>query len=325
MWISWLNYARVAVVLFALVVFSTSAEIPGWAGPTHYFRLHAAEFARLPDAARNGVAVHGDWSSPAVDAALLAESAAAPVGDSDTSAGAVNTPAEDADSSAEEPISSAADADFRAGDDGSLAGNEDSRFVTRASRAAVAASSSGDEKANGIQLIESGIVPVRLEAPTIDLQTDVIEVGLLDDGQMEAPKAFDKVGWFAPGYKPGMQGNAVIAGHLDHYTGPAVFYNLRRLKPGAPVYVSDSDGNRLTFIVTELKTYRADDAPLDRIFGPSDKRRLNLITCAGTFDKKTQQSSHRLVVFTELAEPEASPTDPNADRPATSMQSEFHA
>ena len=40
---------------------------------------------------------------------------------------------------------------------------------------------------------------------------------------MGVPKGFDTVGWFGEGTKPGAPGNAVMAGHVDSKTGPAVF------------------------------------------------------------------------------------------------------
>lgn len=146
------------------------------------------------------------------------------------------------------------------------------------------------------------IIPVTLEIPSINLETEIQPVGLLENGQMGVPDDFDKVGWFEPGFMPGQIGNAAIAGHLDHYTGPAVFFYLKELKQGDRIYVKDKEDKKLTFIVTSVESFKTAESPLHRIFGDADKAHLNLITCAGTFNKKTQESSHRLVVFSELHE-----------------------
>lgn len=150
--------------------------------------------------------------------------------------------------------------------------------------------------------IPKGIEPILLEIPAINLEAEVVPVGIQEDGEMEAPEEFDKVGFFQPGVKPGNKGNAVIAGHLDHYTGPAIFFYIKDLEEGDHVYVTDETGAKLTFQVTEVASYKTNESPLEKIFGDADQHHLNLITCAGTFNRKTQRSSHRLVVFTELIE-----------------------
>jgi LPXTG-site transpeptidase (sortase) family protein len=147
-----------------------------------------------------------------------------------------------------------------------------------------------------------GLIPSRLQIPAIGLDTTVEKVGVLANGQMGVPKSYDTVGWFEPGYALGQAGNAVLAGHLDHYTGPAIFFNLKKLKPGDRVIVSDQQGKTLTFVVTRVENYKTEQSPIEQIFGPSTKPHLNLITCAGTFNKKTQESDERLVVYTDLVE-----------------------
>ena len=125
-------------------------------------------------------------------------------------------------------------------------------------------------------------------------------VGLTADGAMDAPKRFDTVGWYELGARPGEIGNAVLAGHLDSKTGPAIFWDLRALQPGDEVVIVSDDGVERRFEVVESANYPFDDAPLDRIFGPSDVSSLNLITCAGSFDRFSQNYDKRLVVYTRL-------------------------
>lgn len=152
------------------------------------------------------------------------------------------------------------------------------------------------------QKFPAPIMPTRLQIPAVKLNAAVETVGVLENGQMGVPKAFDKVGILAPWTKPGEKGNAVMAGHFDHYTGPAVFYPLRRLKPGDQVVVSGGGGRKLIFIVQSVESYPTNKAPIEKIFGTTDQRRLNLITCDGKFNRKTQEHARRLVVFTRLAE-----------------------
>jgi LPXTG-site transpeptidase (sortase) family protein len=149
-------------------------------------------------------------------------------------------------------------------------------------------------------LIQKAFIPDRLQIPTIHLDAPVEPVGILFNGQMGVPASFEKVGLLVPWTKPGENGNAVIAGHIDHKTGPAIFYHLKELLPGDSIRISNDAGHSNTFLVTRIQRYKTKEAPLQKIFGPVDKARLNLITCAGKFNRKTKEHSHRLVVFSEL-------------------------
>jgi sortase A len=143
--------------------------------------------------------------------------------------------------------------------------------------------------------------PARFKIPTIKVDAEVEQVGLTADGAMDTPKNYDNVAWYSPGPKPGEPGNATIAGHVDSKRGEAVFWNLRKLKPGDEVYVVGGDGVERRFVVTLLEFYKRSEAPLQRIFGPADGRHLNLITCAGVFDRGRQEYDSVLVVYTDLA------------------------
>ena len=69
-----------------------------------------------------------------------------------------------------------------------------------------------------------------------------MRLGLDPTGALEAPRDFSVAGWWTGGSRPGEVGPAVIAGHVDSKTGPAVFYELGRLHKGDAVYVRLRDG-----------------------------------------------------------------------------------
>lgn len=145
------------------------------------------------------------------------------------------------------------------------------------------------------------VEPQTLSIPKLNVQAAVEAVEEDSQGRMDIPKVPTNVGWYSLGYKPGEKGNAVIDGHLDLVTGaPSVFYYLDRLTAGDEVMVTDKTGKTLTFTVTNSVSYPFDQVPLQQIFGPSDKPKLNLITCVGTWNVGTRNYSNRLVVYTEL-------------------------
>ncbi len=142
--------------------------------------------------------------------------------------------------------------------------------------------------------------PSQLTIPKLSIQAPIEKTGLTNDGQMGVPDNGNDVAWFEPGTKPGNEGNAVIAGHVDDKEGPAVFYNLHKLDKGDEIFVSDESGNVLTFVVTNKEAYPREDAPLREIFGPTFDHQLNLITCTGLFDRQNKTHEGRLVVYTKL-------------------------
>lgn len=142
--------------------------------------------------------------------------------------------------------------------------------------------------------------PVLVEVPGLGISAPVVPVGRAASGNMAVPDSYDDAGWYRLGPVPGARGNAVVAGHLDDGRGnEAVFAPLRNARVGDRVYVVDSEGNRIPFSVREVRLVRYDDPPLQEIFGATDKYRLNLITCDGTWDSARKMYDERLVVFTE--------------------------
>ncbi|GAA0133673.1 hypothetical protein YSY43_05130 [Paenibacillus sp. YSY-4.3] len=143
-------------------------------------------------------------------------------------------------------------------------------------------------------------MPTELIIPTLKVKASVEPVGVLEDGQMDVPKHTDIVGVLHPGVIAGEPGNMVMDGHVDSYTGPAVFFNLKKLKPGDPIIVRDHAKRKLTYIVESVESYPTSEAPVDRVFGDTKERRLNLVTCSGKYSRKKKEHEQRLIVFAKL-------------------------
>lgn len=144
--------------------------------------------------------------------------------------------------------------------------------------------------------------PETFVIPKLGIEAQVEVVGLDEKGNMDVPKEDMNVAWYKYGPKPGEIGSSVIAGHLDSPTGPAIFYNLPSLVIGDILEVIDEEGEKQEFIVTDIKFYEDKAFPIGDVFTKNDKARLNLITCAGTFDRNLKLYSHRLVVYSELVD-----------------------
>jgi Sortase domain len=144
--------------------------------------------------------------------------------------------------------------------------------------------------------------PVRVELPSLGESSRLVRLGLRADGTMEVPRDYDLAGWFTGGPMPGQDGPAVIAGHVDSKSGPAVFYRLPELRRGDPVRVLRADGAWLTFEVTGAARYPKAAFPTDAVFGPVPGPVLRLITCGGAFDRASGHYLDNLVVTARPAD-----------------------
>lgn len=141
-------------------------------------------------------------------------------------------------------------------------------------------------------------VPARLRIPAIDVDTKVEVVGKDTKGRMDVPKQTDQVGWYQYGAEANQTGNVILAGHLDDTDGPAVFYDLAKVKQGQRIEVSSKTGEKVSYVVTNVKSYPVNQAPVGSIFGATLAQRLTLITCIGTFTQ-SKGYDERLVVTAE--------------------------
>jgi sortase (surface protein transpeptidase) len=143
-------------------------------------------------------------------------------------------------------------------------------------------------------------LPVRLQIPSIGVNTAIEDALITPDGRMDVPAGSINVAWFALGPYPGRIGSAVIGGHYGIDNGvPKVFYNLSELQIGAIVNIIDDRGKTLSFIVRSKKSFdRNDDATT--VFTSQDGlAHLNLITCEGIWNQVDDTYPQRTVIFTD--------------------------
>lgn len=143
--------------------------------------------------------------------------------------------------------------------------------------------------------------PIRLRVPSIGVDTVLQTLGLQTDGTLQAPTEWQEAGWFSEGVHPGDPGPAVIAGHVDSRSGPAVFYRLDALRSGDAIYVLRADHSTLRFVVDDIARYRKDKFPSATVYGPQPLPVLRLITCTGEFDRLAHSYLDNLVVSAHLA------------------------
>lgn len=143
-------------------------------------------------------------------------------------------------------------------------------------------------------------LPVELHIPAIAVDGPLSELGLNPDRTVELPTDFQVAGWYRYGPPPGDMGSAVILGHVDSYTGPAVFYRLSSLRPGDEVHVTRADRSVAHFLVQTVATYLKSEFPSHEVYDPRGYSALQLVTCGGEFDHTIRSYQSNVVVYTAL-------------------------
>jgi LPXTG-site transpeptidase (sortase) family protein len=143
--------------------------------------------------------------------------------------------------------------------------------------------------------------PVRIEIPAIGVSAPVIPLGVNRDRSLEVPEDYGDTGWWTGGPEPGERGAAVIAGHVDSKSGPAVFYRLRELRPGDEIIVRRHDGTSVRFVASRSDQHPKDRFPTARVYGRTEEPTLGLITCSGEFDTATGHYTDNAIVFADTA------------------------
>jgi hypothetical protein len=144
--------------------------------------------------------------------------------------------------------------------------------------------------------------PVRLTVARLKIRADVTASGQAPDGTIEVPPLSrpKAVNWYSPGPSPGETGPAVLLGHVDSRSGPAVFYSLGLMRAGDLIAVTRKDGTTARFSVDQVTTVRKDRFPTAKVYGDLTYPGLRLITCGGSFDPVKHSYTSNTIVYARL-------------------------
>jgi hypothetical protein len=146
----------------------------------------------------------------------------------------------------------------------------------------------------------TGPPPTSVTIPSIGVHSRLQALRREPDGELQTPSFWQVAGWYAGGVRPGDTGPAVIAGHVDSVSGPAVFYRLTQLRPGASVIVDRRGAAPLHFVVAGSREYPKRRFPTEAVYGPTPVPTLRLVTCTGDFDYAKRSYVDNLVVTAYL-------------------------
>ncbi len=184
-----------------------------------------------------------------------------------------------------------------------------------------AAPTTGDVAAVGRPLLQvelpgahepvAGVRPARVAIPSLGITAPVSARGLDGTGAVDPPP-YDRpreVGWFRDGARPGASGVALMVGHVDTRSKPAVFYGLSSARPGERVEVTAADGSVTEFTIDDIQVFSRDGFDAKKVYGPREDGRaeLRLITCGGTYDHEAKHYTANVVVSAYLTDAAEAP------------------
>ncbi|MEV0613237.1 class F sortase [Nonomuraea sp. NPDC050404] len=147
--------------------------------------------------------------------------------------------------------------------------------------------------------------PTAVYIPSIGVAAPLMELGLDAKGAIQNPP-FDppnQAGWYRYGPVPGQRGAAVITGHLDTRTGPAVFARLKDVRRGAQVQVLRADRSVAVFVVDRVEHISKRAFPAKKVYAKLSYPGLRLVTCGGAFDRRAHSYEDNTIVYAHLAAP----------------------
>ncbi|MBF9068538.1 class F sortase [Streptacidiphilus fuscans] len=143
--------------------------------------------------------------------------------------------------------------------------------------------------------------PTRIRIPEIAVDAPLMSLTTDSTGQSLAVPPDDNrnlAGWDSQGVTPGSIGTAVIVGHVDTKTGPAVFYGLSVLHKGEVIDVLRADRHTAEFTIDGINVYAKSNFP-STVYDNTLRPELRLITCGGSYSSAGGYNGN-VVVFAHL-------------------------
>lgn len=117
----------------------------------------------------------------------------------------------------------------------------------------------------------------------------IVEIGVNNEGRLQAPVSIFDVGWYRTSGKPGQGGVLLLDGHNGGPTKEGVFKHLPELAVGDIITIERGDGKFFRYIVAENEEVPLNEADsmMNRMFTPisAGKEGLSIITCTGEWSQ----------------------------------------
>ncbi|MCA9318638.1 sortase [Candidatus Saccharibacteria bacterium] len=142
-------------------------------------------------------------------------------------------------------------------------------------------------------------LPKTISISKLGVRARVLQMGVLANGEMATPSNTNDTGWYMGSVRPGEKGASIINGHVSGLTRGGVFLGLKKLGVGDKITITKGDGAVLTYEVRATEAIAADQLNMSKLFSVYEDKDegLNLITCAGTYNRSTKSFNKRTIVY----------------------------
>lgn len=139
--------------------------------------------------------------------------------------------------------------------------------------------------------------PRMIRIPSLDIEACIQPVGRDQHQAVAVPTNIHIAGWYVDSALPGQSGVSLIDGHVSGRYEKAVFSELKNSDKNDEIIIEYGDKSTKTFSVISVDTLSAADTAQKMLQKNNDiDSQLNLVTCSGSYDKKTQQFDKRILV-----------------------------
>lgn len=149
----------------------------------------------------------------------------------------------------------------------------------------------------------SASAPVTLTVPSISVSTQLLHLGLEENGSLQVPQDTGNgapASWYNGSPTPGERGPSVMLGHVNALGGhTGVFADLQKLQNGDQITVARVDGSNATFAVYRGARYSKNSFPTIEVYGNTSGSELRLITCDG-YNPATGEFDDNYVIYAKL-------------------------
>lgn len=141
--------------------------------------------------------------------------------------------------------------------------------------------------------------PRVVKIPKLQLFARVSPVDADLKGEPVVPSNIYDLGWFTKSHVPGADGVTLLNGQVAGSSKPGIFNRINELVVGDVIEVERGDGKSITYKVVKSQQYDADKVDMRAALQPgvAGKPGLNLLTCTGRYNVKTNQFEKRTLIF----------------------------
>ena len=143
--------------------------------------------------------------------------------------------------------------------------------------------------------------PRYLKIERLRVMSRIIGLSESKAGVLLAPRSIYDAGWYTATSKPGTGGATLIDGHSTGPTKQGIFGKLDSLAAGDIISVVRGDGRTVSYRVVRKQHFPEKSVDMASAISPvtPGKAGLNLITCGGTVNTRTNGFSERIIVYAE--------------------------